>query len=233
MIGMLTISKFARVTVTVAVVFGLSVFALGQATPAATAPDAPSAAAVAASKFTGTKVGTLAVEQAIGACNEGQRDLEALSKKFEPKQNELKSLNDEIESLKKQLNAQQDKLTEDAHAKLVKQIETKQKNLDRAGEDAKEDFQNQAGEIENKILVKMVPVIQKYVADNGYGLLIDTSQTWPRGPVIMSGPAIDITQQIVDAYNVQSGVPAPVVAPKPAAKPAVAKPAPPANTTPK
>jgi len=232
MIGMLTISKFARVTVTVAVVFGLSVFALGQTAPATATPDAPSAAAVAAAKFTGTKVGTLAVEQAIGSCNEGLRDLEALSKKFEPKQNELKTLNDELDSLKKQLSAQQDKLNEDARGKLVKQIETKQKNFDRVAEDAKEDFQNQAGEIENKILVKMGPVIQKYVADNGYGLLIDTSQPWPRGPVIVAGPAIDITQQIVDAYNVQSGVPAPVAAPKPA-KPATAKPAAPSSATPK
>ncbi len=239
MIGMLTISKFARVTVTVAVVFGLSVFALGQTAPAAGAPaaaatpDAPSAAAVAAAKFTGSKIGTLAIEQAVAACNEGQREFDALSKKFEPKQNELKTLSDELDSLKKQLSAQQDKLNEDARGKLVKQIETKQKNFDRVGEDAKEDFQNQAGEIENKILVKMVPVIQKYVADNGYGLLIDTSQTWPRGPVILAGPAVDITQQIVEAYNVQSGVPAPVATPKPAAKPTPAKPAASSSTTPK
>jgi outer membrane protein len=238
MIGMLTISKFARVTVIVAMVFGLSVFALGQTAPAAGAPaaaatpDAPSAAAVAASRISGTKVGTLAVEQAIGASNEGQRDLENLSKKFEPKQNELKALNDELDSLKKQLSAQQDKLNEDARGKLVKQIETKQKNFDRVAEDAKEDFQNQASEIENKILTKMGPVIQKYVADNGYGLLIDTSQTWPRGPVILAGPSFDITQQIVDAYNIQSGVPAPVAAPKPA-RTAPAKPATPSSTTPK
>jgi|HubBroStandDraft_1064217.scaffolds.fasta_scaffold00035_4 outer membrane protein len=224
------IKKFAQVTV--AITFGLSVFALAQATKTAsppagdTTPNAPSAAAAAA-KFTGTKIGTLAVEQAIAASNEGQRDLEALSKKFEPKQGELKGLNDEIDSLKKQLNAQQDKLNDESREKLVKQIETKQKSFDRAAEDAKEDFQNQAGEIENRILTKMVPIIQKYVTDNGYGLLLDTDQamTWPRGAVILSGPSMDITSQIVDAYNVASGVAAPPAgsaAPKPA-KPAAPK----------
>ena len=35
-------------------------------------------------------MGTVNVEQAIFATNEGQRDFEALSKKLEPKQNELK-----------------------------------------------------------------------------------------------------------------------------------------------
>ncbi len=235
--------KFALVTL--AVVLGLSLFALAQAAPtagspaaaappAATPPNAPSAAAAAA-KFSGTKIGTLAVEQAIAASNEGQRDLEALSKKFEPKQNELKALSDEIDSLKKQLNAQQDKLNDESREKLVKQIESKQKSLDRAAEDAKEDFQSQAGEIENRILGKMVPVIQKYVADNGYGLLLDTdtAMTWPRGPVILSGPSMDITQQVVDAYNAQSGVAAPAgAAPKPT-KPAATKPAAPSSTPPK
>jgi outer membrane protein len=231
------------VLVTVAVMFGLSHFALAQAAPStgapAGAPDAPSAAAAAAAKFNGTKIGTLAVEQAIAATNEGQRDLEALGKKFEPKQNELKGLSDEIDSLKKQLNDRQDKLNDESREKLVKQIEVKQKGLDRAKQDYQEDAQSQAGEIENRILQKMVPIIQKYVTDNGYGLLLDTdpAMSWPRGPVILSGPSMDITQQVIDAYNAQSGVPAPAAnapaKPKPAATkpPATNKPA--ATTPPK
>ena len=66
--------------------------AVAQAAPAAGAagtPNAPSAAA-AAPAATGTKVGTINIEQAIFASNEGRRDFEALSKKFEPKQAELK-----------------------------------------------------------------------------------------------------------------------------------------------
>ncbi len=220
-------SKIARTTVAVAVTFGLSVFALAQTTPAAGAPaastpNAPSASA-APIKATGTKTGTLNVETAIAASNEGQRDFETLGKKFEPKQNELKGLADEIDSLKKQLNAQQDKLNDESRDKLVKQIEAKQKSLDRASQDAREDFQNQQGEIANKILTKMAPLIVKYAADNGFGIVLDTSQQWPRGPVIWNGPAVDITQPIVEAYNVQSGVAAPTnPAPKttkPAAKP--------------
>jgi len=228
------------VRVTVAVVFGLSLFALAQAAPAAgapaaaTAPDSPSAAAAAAAKATGTKVGTINIEQAIFASNEGRRDFEQLSKKFEPKQNELKGLADEIDSLKKQLNAQQDKLNEESRDKLVKQIEAKQKSFDRAQQDAQEDYQGQQGEIGNKILTKMAPLIVKYAGDNGYGMILDTSQQWPRGPVIWYGPAVDITQPIVEAYNSQSGVPAPPAgstATKPV-KPA-AKPAAPASTPPK
>jgi len=231
------IKKFARVTL--AVVFGLSVLALAQAAPAAgspaaaAAPDSPSAAAAA--KSTGTKVGTINIEQAIFASNEGRRDFDVLAKKFEPKQNELKASADEIDSLKKQLSAQQDKLNEEAKDKLIKQIEVKQKSFDRATQDAQEDFQGQQGEIGNKILTKMAPLIVKYSSDNGYGMILDTSQQWPRGPVIWYGPAVDITQPIVEAYNVQSGVPAPPAgstAQKPATRSAP-KPAAPATTPPK
>jgi outer membrane protein len=221
------ISKFARIT---AVMFGLSLFALGQADqpaaatqPAANPPNAPSAAAAA--KNTGTKIGTINIQEAIFASNEGQREFQELSKKFEPKQTELKGKSDEIDSLKKQLNAQQDKLNDDSREKLVKQIETKQKALERSSQDAQEDYQNQQGEIGNKILTKMAPVIQKYVTDNGYGLLLDTSQAWPRGNVIVSGPSMDITQAVVEAYNTMSGVAAPAAGTTPA------KPAPKTGTT--
>jgi Skp family chaperone for outer membrane proteins len=255
MISKIMFNKVARVTGTV--VFGLSFFALAQAAPAAgapaaagtpagsasAAPNAPSAAAALAAKATGTKVGTINIEQAIFASNEGRRDFETLSKKFEPKQNELKGSADEIDSLKKQLNAQQDKLNEESRDKLMKQIEAKQKVFDRSTQDAQEDFQNQQGEIGNKILTKMAPMIVKYASDNGYGMILDTSQQWPRGPVIWYGPAVDITQPIVEAFNVQSGVPPPAPGstatkpvrptPAPASKPAPAAPKTPASNPPK
>jgi outer membrane protein len=238
MISKLIHSRFVRVNL--AVVFGLTVFALAQAAPAAgsppvaTTPDSPSAAAALAAKATGTKVGTINIEQAIFLSNQGQRDFAELSKKFEPKQNDLKGKADEIDSLKKQLNAQQDKLNDASREKLVKDIETKQKSFDRSTQDAQEDFQAQQGEIGNKILTVMAPLIVKYASDNGYGMILDTSQQWPRGPVIWYGPAVDITQPVIEAYNTQSGVPPPAAGSTPTkpVKPAV-KPTTPPSTTPK
>ena len=128
-------SKFARVLIAAA--FIISITALAQTDSAAAAqpmPSAPSAAAAAPTTTGagGTKIGTINVEQAIFATNEGQRDFEALSKKLEPKQNELKNMNDELESLKKQLNTQGDKLNDESRGTLVKQVEQKQKSFERA-----------------------------------------------------------------------------------------------------
>jgi Skp family chaperone for outer membrane proteins len=180
-------------------------------------------------------MGAINIQEAIFGSNEGQRDLQALQKKFEPKQNELKGQNDELEGLKKQLTAQQDKLNEEALATLKKQIESKQKVFDRSVQDAQEDFGNQNQEIATRILQKMAPMIVKYSQDNGFGMIVDTSKPWPQSNVLWWGETIDITKAVVDAYNVQSGVAAPAsTAPKPApAKPAgTAKPAAPKPTEP-
>src|ERR1700732_1434403 len=212
--------KFARFLL--ATVFILSVAALAQSASADPAlPAAPSAAATTPDPTvasTGNKIGTINIEQAIFASNEGQRDFEVLSKKLEPKQTELKNMNDEVESLKKQLNTQGDKLNDESRAPLVKQIEQREKSLERSVQDARDDAQNQQNEIAQRILQKMGPMLVKYAAENGFGVIIDTSQPWPNGPVLWSGPAVDITRPIVELYNAQSGVPAPV-------RPAGAKPA--------
>jgi outer membrane protein len=210
--------KFARFLM--AIVFVLSVAALAQTSSAASPlPAAPSSAAAAPSSAAsapavtnaagGTKLGTINIEQAIFASNEGQRDFEALSKKLEPKQTELKGLNEDLDNLKKQLNTQGEKLNDESRGTLVKQIEQKQKSLDRAVQDARDEAQNQQNEIAQRILQKMAPLLVKYAADNGFGVIIDTSNPWPNGPVLWAGPSVDITRIVVEVYNAQSGVPAP------------------------
>ncbi len=185
------------------------------AAPSASTPPATTTAEVPAGAASG-RVGTINIEQAIFASNEGQRDFEALSKKLEPKQTELKNLNDEVESLKKQLSTSGDKLGEDARGNLVKQIELKQKTLERSVQDARDDAQAQQNEIAQRILQKMAPVIVSYAQTAGFGMIVDTSNPWPQGPILWALPSIDITRAVVEAYNVKSGVPAP---PRPVAPP--------------
>jgi len=201
-----------------------SVAALAQTGSAAT--PGSSAAPAPAATGTGNKIGTINLEQAIFATNEGRRDFEALSKKLEPKQAELKGQNDELDSLKKQLNTQGDKLNDDARANLVRQIETKQKALDRSLQDAQEDARNQQSEIGQRIIQKLAPVLVKYANENGFGVIVDTSQPWPQSPIVWWGEGLDVTKAVVDAYNAQSGVPAPATSgAAPAVKPAPKAPA--------
>jgi outer membrane protein len=191
----------------------VSAAALAQTSGSSAAlPSAPGVAsdpAAATTNATGIKIGAINVEQAIFASNEGQRDFDALSKKLEPKQNTLKGQNEELEALKKKVDAAATPQTD--KAELQRQIDSKQKILQRDAQDAQEDARNQENEIAQRILQKMAPLIVKYATDNGFGMIIDTSTNnqWPNGPVLWHGPSLDITKPVVDAYNSQSGVPAP------------------------
>ena len=181
------------------------------------------------------KIGIINMQDAIVACNEGQRDFGALQKKFEPKRDDIKRLNDEVDGLQKQLDTQGDKLNDEARAKLVKEIADKKKSLQRVYEDATAEFQAQQGELANKIGSKMLEVLNKYGEANGYSVILDVSTQ--NSPVLWAPATTNITPQIVEQYNTISGVPAqapPAGAAKPGAsagtKPAPPKPAP---TTPK
>jgi len=234
-------SKFLRFVLAVTVVFAIPALAqTSTATPSGTtAAPTNSAPATGPTTSAALKVGTINIQDAIFGSNEGRRDIDALGKKFEPKQTELKNQNDELEALKKQLNTQGPSLNDDAAANLKKQIDSKQKTFDRAVQDAQEDFGNQQQEIASRILQKLAPLIVKYSQENGFGLIVDTSKPWPQSPVLWwNQEAVDITKVIVDLYNVQSGVPAPAAtgaaAKPPASKPAtgtVAAPKPPAPKT--
>ena len=230
-------SKFLRVLLAGAVILTFSALAqTGSAatpsSPAATPASPSSAPATTTGPSTGTKVGTINIQEAIFGSNEGQKEIQALQKKFEPKQAELKQQNDDLDALKKQLNTQGDKLNQDAADNLKRQIEGKQKTFDRNVQDAQEEFGSQQQDIASKILQKMAPMIVKYSQDNGFGIIVDTSKPWPQSNVLWWGEAVDITKPVVDAYNVQSGVPAPTAPASGAAKPSAPKPAP-ASTTPK
>ena len=242
-------SKFLSIPLAIVATFTFSALAQtgSAANPSSSAPSAPSAASstpAATPVPAGPgKVGTINIQDAIFASNEGRRDMDALQKKYEPKQAELKNQNDELEALKKQLSTQADKLNDDAKASLQKQIESKQKTFDRNVQDAQEEVGGQQQEVASRILGKMAPLIVKYSQENGFTMIIDTSKPWPQSPVLWWNPdAVDITKNVVDAYNVQSGVPAPAstgTGTKPAAKapgtttPKPATPAPKPTTPPK
>jgi outer membrane protein len=154
------------------------------------------------------KIGVINVQSAIVATNDGQRDLQALEKRFEPKKKELQSLNDDIDTLKKQVDTQGTKLNDEARANLVRQIDSKQKSLSRSQEDAQNDFGSQQSEIVQKILQKLVPVVDKYAKDNGLVLIMDGTKPWPEWPVLWASSSIDITKAVVDIYNANAEVPA-------------------------
>src|SRR5215469_8098936 len=200
-------SKFNVFVLSLGLSMILSAVAVAQAaSPAATAAGSKPVATPSAGPVgpNSGKIGIVNIQDAIIATNEGKKEFDALQQRFAPKQNELKTLNDEVENLKKDLQAKQDKLNEDERTKQVKSLEVKQKTLQRNYEDAQNEFQQAEQEVVNRIGGKMLTVLEKYAKTNGYAVILDVSN--PQTPVLWASQGTNITKELVDAYNSESPI---------------------------
>ena len=193
------------------------------ASPAADAPKPPPPPTAFAAK-----IAIVEFEQAVIATNEGKRALDEIKTKFLPKQTQLEALNTEIVGLQKQLQGAPSTMTDEERATRTKTLDTKQKQLDRDTEDARNSYQAELQDAYGKVAQKVHAVMLKYVEKNGYTILLDVSNE-QASPVmwIAQEPNSDITEAVVKAYNTESGVAAPG-----AAAPAAATHPKPATTTP-
>jgi outer membrane protein len=210
--------------------------AAGVAQTASTPAPAPATApAPVPVQVVQAKIAVIEYEQATAATNEGQRALQALQKKYEPQKNQLQGLQTEIDSLTKQLQGAPATMTDEERASRARTIDTKQKQLQRDGEDATNAFNAELQDTLGAVAKKMGPIVIKYVQDNGYTMLLDNTGQQGGLSVLWTQPGTtDISQAVVDAYNASSGVAAPPSAPVPARpRPTSTAPTTPKPTTPK
>jgi outer membrane protein len=195
--------------------------AAGLATSSAFAQAAPAAAAPAAAtapQAIPAKIAVIAFEQVVFATNEGQRAVADIQKKYEPKRAAIEAQGAEVDSLKKQVEALPASTTDEERAKRLRVIDTKEKALQRDAEDAQTAYQADLQEAMGKVFQKVGGTAVKYAQDNGFTILINVGGQ-QASPVLWEAPQTDISQAVVNAYNVVSGVAAPPPsAPTPARK---------------
>lgn len=193
--------------------FAVSVPAQSGTLPAA--GDAPSTAGPA-------KIAVIAFQAAVTQTNEFQRNFADLQKKFEPKRDELKALSDQIETLQKQLQTQGATLNDTERENRARIISDKQKQLQRNQEDDQNDFQQAMQETFNGVAQKVGETLIAYSQQHGFTLVLDGGEQQTQ-MVLYHNPATDISQAVLEAYNLKSGVPAPpaqsgATTPKPASR---------------
>jgi outer membrane protein len=200
---------------------------------ASAAPATAPSAAHTPIQVVPAKIAIIEYEQVTAATNEGQRALLALQKKYEPQKTQLQTLQTEIDSLTKQLQSAPATMSEEERASRARTIDTKQKQLQRDGEDATNAFNAELQDTLGGVAKKLGPLVIKYVQDNGYTMLLDNTGQQGGLSMLWTAPGTtDISQAIVDAYNASSGVAAVPSGPAPArphttttpAKPAAPKP---------
>jgi len=171
------------------------------------------------------------VQNAILQTKEGQKAAADLNTRFAPKKAALDKKQSDIAALQDQLRKGSATMSEDAKAKLMRDIDAGNKVLQRDTEDAQADLQQEQGKVMQELGNKVMAIIEKFATGNGYALVLDVSN--PETPVLWAASAVDITSDIVKLYdqaNPGTGAPsagAPAgTTPKPAAPAAPAAPAP-------
>ncbi|MEO6909786.1 MAG: OmpH family outer membrane protein [Edaphobacter sp.] len=197
--------------------------------PASTPTTQPAAVAVAPHAVP-AKIALIEYEQVAAATNEGRTSIQEIQKKYEPKKTQIDALSTEVDSLKRQLQSAPATLSDADRASRMRNIDTKEKQLQRDAEDATNAYNGDLQEALGKVAQKLGPTVVKYVQANGYTLLLDLSQQQGGVSVMWAAPGTDISQAIVEAYNASSGVAAPVPSAPTAARPRATTPAHPAAT---
>lgn len=203
--------KFLPLAALVAGILPLA--APAQAAPAApAAPSSASAPAVPAeaklpppTAFP-AKIALVNFIGAVEETNEGQRVAADLQKKYQPQKEKLEALSAEIDSLKKQLQSAPSTMTDDERNRRLKEIDTKDKQLQRDSDDASNSFQADMNDALQKVAAKVHNVMIGYVQKNGYTLLLNYGDQ--QSPLIWAeqNQNADITEAVIEEYNKTSGV---------------------------
>ncbi len=192
---------------------------------AATEAQSPAAAGSAAAG----KVGVISIRQAIVTTAEGKLASAELQSQFASRQNEIESLNKQINDLQQRLQAGANKFSQEEEARLRQQGQRLTQRLERMNTEYQEDVNAAQADVIDRIGRKMVDVLDRYSRENGYVVVLDSSAQ--NTPILFASTQVDVTQDIVrlydQAYPVKAGAatPAKPAAPKPAAsQPPAAKP---------
>lgn len=197
----------STITIAAALFAGLCLQAAAQ-TPAAKASAGPE------------KIGVINFQAAVAQTNDFQRQFADLKKKFTPKKDALTTQSQEIDALKKDLQAKSATLSDAEKSSRARAIDDKQKQLQRDAQDDQNDFQQEMQQDFSTVASKVGETLLAYSKEHGYTLVLDAGEQG--SPVLYATESTNITKAIIDAYNTKSGIPAP---PPEAPAPGATKPA--------
>ncbi|HEY4045503.1 MAG TPA: hypothetical protein VGM27_01445 [Acidobacteriaceae bacterium] len=118
----------------------LALPSIGSGNAALTQSSAPLPSAPA----TQQNAAVITFNAAVLNTNEAQNEFADLQKKFVPREAHLKALSDEVDGLKKQLDAAGDKLSQHERASRVQTLDARNKQLQREAEDYRNDSQTES-----------------------------------------------------------------------------------------
>ena len=155
---------------------------------------------------------------AVLSTTEAKQALNGVQSQLTSRQNALKALNTEVETLGKDLQAKASTLGEAERTTRERTLAEKQRQLQRDAQDLKSDLQSQSQQVYQQVAQKLYAFLQNYGAQHSYTMIVERGSD--AAPVVWyTAPQIDITADVVKAYNAAPPQVAPATQ-KPASAPA-------------
>jgi outer membrane protein len=159
----------------------------------ATALVALSVSGVQAQALQPTKVAIINAQKAVADTADLKKAQAALQAKFQPRQTAIQNLQNDLQSISKQLSTPN--LPPDREAALRADGTQKQKELQRLNDDLTADVNFERQDILSRAGRQMTEVVKKIAEERGIDVVIDITNT------IYFKPALDITAEATAAYD--------------------------------
>jgi outer membrane protein len=159
-----------------------------------------------------TKVAIVNAQQAISESAEIKKADADMQAKYKPRLAEIDKVTTDMAELQKKLDAGQDTLTGQAIADLQAQIARRQRDQTRLNEDYQADIERDRTDILTGTSARMNAVVKKIAEERGFDMVVDVSTT------IYFKPAMDITKDVIAAYDLAYPVKAAAAEAKPPGK---------------
>jgi outer membrane protein len=196
-LGVFSLKKNA--VVITAVLYGVAAGALANAQAPLAPAQAPAAVSAPAPAAFPTKVAVINLTEAMMRTREGQKAGAELNAKFGPKKAEFDKRQTDIDSATDRLNKGRATMSDDAQKALANDIQNKQKDLKRFGEDSQTEMDNDEAKISNDLRTKMGPLVQNYAIQNNFAVVLDVGSQ--DSPVLWAASATNITDVMVALYD--------------------------------
>ena len=143
------------------------------------------------------KIGVVDFQKAMELSSEGKAAKAVFQKEVERIQRDLKGRQDELNKLKEEIELQGAMLTPEARAEKQRQYENKLRDFKRLYEDYQEEMRREDAQLSEKILRKLMQIIEVYGEANGYDLILEKTQS----AVLYKSELLDITLEIIREYD--------------------------------
>lgn len=141
------------------------------------------------------KIGVVDMEGAVNSTKAGKRAQAELKRKFEKYEKDLKSMQDQVQKLQKEMENSAMLLKPEAKITKQREFERLVRQFQEKQRDASQDMNAAQREAFKPILQKMRGIITGIGKKGGYSLITETRA------VLYAPNSADITQQVIAAYD--------------------------------